>query len=131
MLAETSILSGHNRSELFLLLDFKLLWFKSASIFSIYHMANRHSEYSEECVLYFAVHFLLLLLKQREKQFYNYPVVKKTPAHVGGVVLVPGLGISPEEGNGSPFQYTCLGDPMDRGTWWATVHGVVKELYMT
>ena len=69
MLAEISILSGHNRSELFLLLDFKLLWFKSASIFSIYHMANRHSEYSEECV--FAVHFLLLLLKQREKQFYK------------------------------------------------------------
>ena len=44
------------------------------------------------------------------------PVVMKTPAHVGGVGLGPGLGISPEEGNGSPFQYSCLGDPMDRGT---------------
>ena len=35
------------------------------------------------------------------------------------------------EGNGNPLQYSCLGNPMDRRTWWATVHGVAKESYMT
>ena len=40
---------------------------------------------------------------------------------------VPGSGISPGEGNGNPFQYSCLGNPMDRGAWWVTVHGVAKS----
>ena len=37
-------------------------------------------------------------------------------------------GLSPGEGNGNPLQYSCLGNPMDRGAWWALVHGVAKEL---
>ena len=41
--------------------------------------------------------------------------------------LIPGLGKSPGEGNGNPLQYSCLGNPMDRGTWWATVHEITKE----
>ena len=40
---------------------------------------------------------------------------------------IPGLGRSPGEGNGNPLQYSCLGNPMDRGAWWATVHGVAKS----
>ena len=44
--------------------------------------------------------------------------------------LIPKLGRSPGEGNGNAFQYSCLGNPMDRGTWWATVQGVTKELDM-
>ena len=40
---------------------------------------------------------------------------------------IPGLGRSPGEGNGSPLQYSCLENPMDRGAWQATVHGVAKE----
>ena len=39
-----------------------------------------------------------------------------------------GLEDSPGEGNGNPFQYSCLGNPMDREAWWATVHGAAKEL---
>ena len=35
--------------------------------------------------------------------------------------------LSQEEGNGNPLQYSCLGNPMDRGAWWATVHGVERE----
>ena len=35
---------------------------------------------------------------------------------------------SPEGGHGNPLQYSCLGNPMDRAAWWATVHGVTKEL---
>ena len=45
----------------------------------------------------------------------------------GDAGLVPGWGRSPGVGNGNPLQYSCLGDPMDRGAWWATVHGVAKS----
>ena len=41
---------------------------------------------------------------------------------------IPGSGRSPGEGNGNPFQYYCLENSMNRGTWWATVHGGGKEL---
>ena len=44
---------------------------------------------------------------------------------------IPGLGRSSGEGNGNPFQYSYLENPMDRGTWWATAHGVTKEFVMT
>ena len=41
--------------------------------------------------------------------------------------LIPGLGRSPGEQQGTPLQYSCLGNPTDRGAWWATVHGVAKS----
>ena len=44
---------------------------------------------------------------------------------------IPGLGRFPGEGNGNPLQYFCLGNPMDRRTWWATVHGVAEGLDTT
>ena len=40
--------------------------------------------------------------------------------------LIPGSRRSPGEGKGHPLQYSCLGNPMDRGAWWATVHGVAR-----
>ena len=40
---------------------------------------------------------------------------------------IPGWGRSPGGGNGTPLEYSCLGNPMDREAWWATVHGVEKE----
>ena len=40
---------------------------------------------------------------------------------------VPGLGRYPGEGNGNPLQYSCLGNPIDRGVWWAAVHGVAES----
>ena len=58
-------------------------------------------------------------------------VVKILPANAGDVGSIPGLGRSPGEGNGNPTQYSFLGNPMDRGDWCATVHGVTKELDMT
>ena len=42
---------------------------------------------------------------------------------IGDVGSIPGLGRSPGEGTGNPLQYSCLGNPTDRGSWWATVHG--------
>ena len=52
---------------------------------------------------------------------------KASVCNVGDLRLIPGLGRSPGEGNGSPLQYSCLEDPMDGGAWWATVHGVAKS----
>ena len=57
-------------------------------------------------------------------------VVKNTPANVGHVKDVgsmSGLDRFPGEGNGNPLQYSCLENPTDRGTWKATVHGVIKS----
>ena len=54
-------------------------------------------------------------------------MVNNPPANAGDVGSIPGLGRSPGEGNDSPLQYPCLGNPMDRGAWWATVHGVAKK----
>ena len=47
--------------------------------------------------------------------------------HAGDLGSNPGLGRSPGEGNGNPLQYSCLENPMDRGAWWATAHGVAKS----
>ena len=55
-------------------------------------------------------------------------VVKNPPTNAEDAGSIPGLGRSPGEGNGNPLQYSCLGNPMDRGPWLATVHGVVEEL---
>ena len=51
-------------------------------------------------------------------------VVKNLHADAGDMGLILGLGRSLREGNGNPLQYSCLESPMDRGAWWATVHGV-------
>ena len=48
-------------------------------------------------------------------------VVKNPPANAGNAALIPGSGRSPGVGNGNPLQYSCLGNPMDRGTWRAIV----------
>ena len=52
---------------------------------------------------------------------------KESAWNVGDPSLIPGLGRSPGERNGYPLQYSCLENPMDRGTWLATVHGVTKS----
>ena len=53
--------------------------------------------------------------------------VKNSPANAGDPGSTPGSGRSPGAGNGNPLQYSCLGNPMDRGAWRATVHGVTKS----
>ena len=53
--------------------------------------------------------------------------VKNLPANAGVKGSIPGSGRSPGEGNSNPLQYSCLGNPMDRGACWATVHGIPKS----
>ena len=52
---------------------------------------------------------------------------KETTCNAGDTGLIPGLGRSPREGNGNPLQYSYLKNPMDKGAWWATIHGVSKS----
>ena len=54
----------------------------------------------------------------------NLPAMARAAAGAEG--LTPGSEKSPEVGNGNPLQYSCLGNPMDRGAWWSTVHGVTE-----
>ena len=56
-------------------------------------------------------------------------MVKNPPANAGDAGLITELGRSPGEGNSGPLQYFYLGNPMDRGAWWATIHEVTKVRY--
>ena len=55
----------------------------------------------------------------------------KNPLPMQEIVLIPVLGRSPGQGNSNPLCYSCLGNPMDRGPWQATLHGVTKEFEVT
>ena len=56
-------------------------------------------------------------------------VGKESAWNAGSLGLIPGLGRSPGEGNGNLLQYSCLENPIDRGAWQATVHGVARVGY--
>ena len=58
-------------------------------------------------------------------------VAKNPSANAGDMGSIPVLRRSPEGGNGKPLQYSCLGNPMNRGALWAIVYGVAKELDTT
>ena len=70
---------------------------------------------------------MLLSKKQMYVKMWGFPhssVGKESACNAGDPGSIPGLGRVPGDGNGNPLQYSCLGSPMDRGAWWATVHGV-------
>ena len=71
--------------------------------------------------------FLTYMTLIFQGSFPGGSVVKNPPASVGDMGSVPGLGRSPGGGHGNPLKYSCLGNPMDRGAWRATVHGVTKD----
>ena len=54
-------------------------------------------------------------------------MAKNPLANAGDMGSIPGSGRSPGEGNGNPVQYSCLENPMHRGTWRATVHGIAES----
>ena len=84
--------------------------------------------------------------KKKKIDKFNFPQIKKFSSSknglpcqlngkesafnegpAGNIGLFPGLGRSPGGGHGNPLQYFCLENPMDRGAWWAAVHGVTKS----
>ena len=70
------------------------------------------------------------VIKMVRRGFLSGAVVKNSPANsrnARDMGLIPGLGRSSGIGNGKPLQYSCLENSLDRGAWWATVHGVTKN----
>ena len=67
------------------------------------------------------------ILKQDETGFPSGSVAKNTPANVGDMGLIPGMGRSPGKANGNPLQSSCLKNPMDRGARQATVQKIAKN----
>ena len=59
--------------------------------------------------------------------FFQILISEESACNVGDLGPIPGSGRFPGEGNGNPLQYSCLENPMDRGAWWASVHGVAKS----
>ena len=59
---------------------------------------------------------------------YSVLVINNPPANAGDPGSIPGVERSPGEENGNPFQYSCLGNPVDRGAWWGTVQEVAQSL---
>jgi len=76
-----------------------------------------------------AVIWLMCYLdKERDQEaFQGGSVVKNPSANAGDSGSILGSGRSPGVGNGNPFQYSCLGNPMNRGIWWATIHWVARN----
>ena len=74
---------------------------------------------------------LIFFGANRNKRRYRFifpgdSVGKESACNAGDTGLIPGSGKSPGEGHGKLCQYSCLENPMDRGVWWATVHGVER-----
>ena len=93
-------------------------------------------KYTEHKFYHFNHLFLKFLFSLKKNIFatlcdtWDFPggsVVKNLPTSAGGAGLIPGSGRSPGEGNGNPLQRSRLGNPTDRGAWWATVHGVAES----
>ena len=82
-----------------------------------------YSYYSSRCSLKGHLSYLRIC----KNWLLRWPSVKESACNAGDPGSLLGLGRSPGEGNGNPLQYSCLENPMDRGTWWATVHGVAKS----
>ena len=81
-------------------------------------------------VLAYKVLVILNMFIKAHKGFPVGSVVKNPPASkgaTGDAGLIPGLGRLPGGRNGNPLQYSCLGNPMDRGAWWVIVHVVTKS----
>ena len=74
-----------------------------------------------------SIHLVIKKLLCVRQGFPGISGVKNPPANVGDMGLIPGLEKPPGEGNGNPLQYCCLGNSMDSGACWATVHGVVNS----
>ena len=92
------------------------------------HLGKRGVNFS--CVELYKVSESKLLHPVPRQTFPGGSVVKNPPVNAGNtrdVGSTSGSGRSPGGGNGNPLQYSCPGNPVDKGTWWVTVHGVTKS----
>ena len=98
------------------ILHCKLSW--DILIFNLYPVFIGHIRYMKLSIKYTAIN---------RRGFPGGSDGKESACNAGDLGSIPGLGRSPGGENGNPLQYSCLENSMDRGTWQATVHGVVKS----
>ena len=82
------------------------------------------------CYIYIYITHILKL-PYFQVWLYQWLSGKESACNAGDMGSIPGLWRFPGEGNGKPLQYSCLENPMERGAWWAIVHGITKESDMT
>ena len=109
-----------SRKKKILILPFYLPTFKMLTCFPNMLKENP-MRFSFSCFFFFEYHYEL------KGDFPGGSDSKACVYNVGDPASIPGLGRSPGEGNGNPLQYYCLENPMDRGAWQATVHGIAKS----
>ena len=91
----------------------------------LYHLSHHgsylHIVHSQTWMLHA---YYIFKREEGTKSYHNLSGLdgKESACNVGNRGSIPGLGRFPGVGNGKPLQYSCLGNPMDRGAWWATVH---------
>ena len=78
------------------------------------------------CATITTMYFQNIFIIQKGAQFPHSSVGKESANNAGDLGSIPGSERSPGEGNGNPFQYSCLENPRDRGAWQATVHGIAS-----
>ena len=115
-----SISPSNEYSEL---ISFTIDWINLAVQETLKSLLQHHS--SKASVLQCLAFFMVQL--SHPLGFPGGSEVKAPASNEGDLGLIPGSGRSPGEGNGNPLQYSCLKNPMDRGAWGATVHGVAKS----
>ena len=95
---------------------------------TVHEVAKNQKRLSTHSCLLSCARFWLAALNERVVE--GFPGVsnsKGSACKAGDLGSILGLGRTPRERNGSPLQYCCLENPMDRRAWWATVHGVAKS----
>ena len=118
---------GASASASVLPMNTKLILLKLISCLSTLqrHLLIFHS-YNSKIPSLFSLGRDFLIHKATVWRFPHGSVSKESACNAGDLALIPGSEISPEEGNDNPLLYLCLGNPMDRGVWWATFHGVTR-----
>ena len=88
-------------------------------------MSKTHKE-KKKVLLYSTGNYIYYPVINHTRASLVAQMVKESSHNAGDLGSIPGLGRSPG-GTGNRLQYSCLGNPMDRGAWWATVHGITKS----
>ena len=108
-------------------------WATSLSLFTFMHWRRKWQPTPVCCLenprdrgAWWAAVYGVAQSRTRLKRLNSMIVGKESACSAGDLSSIPGSGRSHGEGNDKPLQYSCLGNPMDRGAWWATVHGVAR-----
>ena len=96
-------------------------------LWTLFHQVNSSFAMVKKCGFSRELINLIWRILKYKKGFPGGSVEKNPSANAGDLGWIPGTGRSPGEGTGNTLQHPCLGNPMDRKAWWATVQGVAES----